>query len=112
MEFTPLADPFTIQFKKDAIEYKARVVYAKAVSSCTNVFNVEVITPQGIEPFRLREKPVHSEEEDIMLWIDSEGRDSIFYQLIGEQIAEYLKHQLGIFLLDMPVTDRNHESTN
>jgi hypothetical protein len=112
MEFTPLADPFKIRFGKDGIQYEAKVIYAKSISSCTNVFNVEMNWPQGIEPFCLKEKPVHNKEQDLMVWVDEEGRESVFYQLLGEQIADYLKNQLGVFLLDTPVAGKTEETEN
>ena len=112
MEFTPLAEPFKIRFTKDEVQYEAKVTYAKSVSSCANVFNVEIIWPQGIEPFCLKEKPVHNKEQDLMVWIDEAGRESVFYQILGEQIAGYLKNQLGIFLLDTPVTGKKEETEN
>lgn len=112
MEYTPLADPFNIRFRKDGIEYEAKVTYAKSTSSCANLFYVEMIMPHGIEPFRLKERPVHNEEQDLMVWIDAAGRESMFYQLIGEQVAQYLKQQLGIFLLDTPVTGKTGETGN
>ena len=112
MEFTPLAEPFIVQFDKDGIQYQGRVTYAKSKNSCVNIFNVEMIWPLGIESFSLKEKPVHHEEEDLMIWTDEEGRESDFYQLIGGQIAIELKNQLGILLLDTPLHGRTDEKEN
>lgn len=105
MEFTPLADPFDIQFGKDGIEYKAKVTYAKSKNSCTNFFYVVVEWPTGIEPICLKEKASH-EGENTMIWMDEQERESVFYDLIGNEIASQVKHQLGVVLLDMPVSDK------
>ena len=106
MDYKPLADPFNIVFQKEGIEYKAKVVYAKSATSCTNFYKVEVESPKGIAPFCLTEKPVHNRENDSMVWMDEEGRESHFYQLTGHEIANQMKDQLGILLIDTPVGDR------
>ena len=41
-----------------------------------------------------------------MVWMDEEGRESHFYQLTGHEIANQMKDQLGILLIDTPVGDR------
>ena len=110
MEYTPLADPFVIRFEKDGVQYEAKVVYGKSTSSCANLFSVEIGWPHGIEPFCLKEKQVHHAQSDIMVWVDEQGRESIFYQVIGNEIAEQLKAKLGIFLLDAPVSDKGEET--
>ena len=100
MDYKPLADPFNITFEKEGIHYKAHIVYAKSATSCANFYNVEIESPTDIEPFRLKEKPVHNREHDSMVWTDEQGRESAFYQLIGHQIANQMRDQLGIFLID------------
>jgi hypothetical protein len=109
MEYTPLADPFMIRFEKDGFEYEAEVVYAKSKSSCTNFFNVEITKPKGVEPFCLKEKPILSSEPGKMFWVDAYDKQSILYQLIGDEIAQHLKNHLGIFLLDAPVNESVHD---
>lgn len=111
MEYTPLADPFDIRFTKDGIEYKGKVTYAKSKNSCTNFFNVVVEWPTGIEPICLKEKAVHQGDSDMMIWMDDQGRESVFYDLIGREIASEIKQQLGVVLLDTPLTD-NRQSEN
>ena len=103
MDYKPLADPFNIAFEKEGIHYKAKVVYAKSATSCANFYNVEIELPTGIEPFRLKEKPVHNQENDSMVWTDEQGRESTFYQLIGNEIANQMRDQLGILLIDTAV---------
>ena len=100
MNYKPLADPFNITFQKEGIQYKAKVVYAKSATSCANLYYVEIETPEGIEPFCLKEKPLHNDDSETMLWTDEEGRESNFYQLIGNEIARQMKDQLGVFLID------------
>jgi hypothetical protein len=106
MEYTPLADPFNIQFRKDGIEYKAKVTYAKSKNSCANFFNVVVEWPTGIEPICLKEKAAHHGNNDTMIWMDEQGRESVFYDLIGNEIASQMKQQLGVVLLDSSVADK------
>src|SRR5687767_11139669 len=103
MDYKPLADPFNIAFEKEGIQYKAKVVYAKSATSCANFYKVEIETPKGIEPFCLKEKPVHDEQNDNMIWMDEQGRESNFYQLIGHEITSQMRDQLGIFLIDTAV---------
>ena len=100
MDYKPLAEPFNVAFEKEGIHYKAKVVYAKSATSCANFYKVDIETPKGIEPFCLKEKPVHEEENDSMVWTDEQGRQSAFYQLIGHEIANQMRDQLGIFLID------------
>ena len=100
MDYKPLADPFNIIFEKEGIEYKAKVVYAKSATSCANLYYVEIETPEGIEPFCLKEKPLRNDDSETMLWSDEHGRESYFYQLIGNEIANQMKEQLGVFLID------------
>src|SRR5215210_7652243 len=109
MEYTPLADPFIINFEKDGYQYEAKIVYAKSTTSCTNFFDVVVNKPKGIEPFCLKEKPVQSLESESMVWVDEHDKQSIFYQLIGNEIAAHLKNNLGIFLLDNSVQNDQEE---
>ena len=106
MEYTPLADPFNIDFYREEIVYKANVVYAKSTTSCANLYQVMIIEPEKIPPFFLQEKPVHNEENDSMIWVDEQGRESDFYQLIGQEIADQMKDQLGVFLIDNQPADR------
>ena len=110
MEYTPLADPFMIRFEKDGVQYEAKVVYGKSTSSCANLFNVEICWPRGIEPFCLKEKQVHHADSDAMVWVDEQGRESVFYQMIGNEIAGQLKAKLGIFLMDAPVSDKDADT--
>ena len=78
MDYKPLADPFNITFEKEGIQYKAKVVYAKSATSCANLYYVEIETPEGIEPFCLKEKPLHNEGSETMLsqwWCDRYPRE-------------------------------------
>jgi hypothetical protein len=106
MEYKPLAEPFNIAFEKEGIEYKAKIVYAKSATSCTNFYKVEIEFPRGIAPFCLTEKPVHNGEHDSMVWMDDAGRESDFYQLIGYEIVNQMKDQLGVLLIDTPLGDK------
>jgi len=112
MNYTPLADPFVISFEKDGSEYEAKIIYAKSQHSCANFFQVEVTKPKGIEPFCLKEKPVHQPGSDRMLWVDEDDKQSVFYQLIGEEIAISLKEKLGVYLLDVAVEDDDQKHFN
>ena len=103
MDYKPLADPFSVAFEKEGIHYSAKVVYAKSATSCANFYKVDIETPRGIEPFSLKEKPVHHDGDDSMVWTDEQGRDSDFYQLIGHEIANQMRDQLGILLIDTAV---------
>ena len=100
LDYTPLAEPFTINLQKDGIEYEARVTYAKSRKSCANFFDVVVTKPSGIEPFCLKEKPVLSSDSDSITWVDENDKQSLFYKLVGNEIATNLKNKLGIILLD------------
>jgi len=107
MEYTALADPFNIQFEKDRIQYKAKVVYAKSLNSCANFFLVQIEWPTGIAPFSLKEKVVHRPESETMIWVDDRGRESGFYEIIGNEIVSHMKTKLGVFLLDTSVADKD-----
>jgi hypothetical protein len=97
---TPLVEPFEIHFEFDGTPYDARITYAKADSSCKNIFDVMILEPSGITPFTLIEKPAEQDDEEEMLWVDSAGMYSDLYQAIGTEIAEYMKSQLGVVLID------------
>ena len=112
MDYTALADPFTIRFEKDGIQYEAKVVYAKSISSCANFFKVEMLWPRDIQPFCLKEKQVHNTDNDTMVWVDEQGRESVFYQLIGDHIANQLKAKLGVVLMDAAISDNRESERN
>ena len=108
---TPLIEPFEIHLEFEGTPYDVRITYAKADSSCKNIFDVTILEPSGIAPFTLIEKPAEQGDEEEMLWVDSAGMYSDFYQAIGTEIAEYMKSQLGVVLIDTNLSaDLNNNS--
>jgi hypothetical protein len=108
---TPLVEPFQVDFEHDGIQYNARVTYAKADASCRNIFQVSILEPSGITPFTLVEKPAEQHDTEEMLWVDSAGMYSEFYQAIGTEIAEYMKSQLGVVLIDTSVSSDSDKNS-
>lgn len=106
MPYTPLTDPFTIRFLKDEVEHVALVTYAKETDCCANFFNVNIKVPKGIKPFHLKEKPTPGAQDESMIWIDDDDQVKIIYQIVGDEIEKYLRRDLGIFLIDAPVVNR------
>lgn len=104
MTYTPLTDPFTIRFVKDEVEYEAVVTYAREKDCCANFFDVAIKAPPGIESFHLKEKPTPGADFESMIWVDDQDQVKMIYQVIGEEIEKYLRKNLGIILIDAPVT--------
>jgi len=93
-----LVEPFFLTINLEGQEYQARVTYTKSGTSCLNVFEVEMIEPDGYPLFSLHERPVSREGNEEQVWIDEEGRQIDIYQILGNEIAHYLKHQ-GVILM-------------
>lgn len=105
MKNTPMIEPFFLQFDRDGQRFAARITYAKSSGSCQNIFEVDMMQPQSHPSFTLREQTIKSDEGNFTVWVDQEGREKEFYQLVGSEIGQYMKDQLGIFLLDTPLDD-------
>ena len=98
MATQPLVEPFYLTINLEGQEYQARVTYTKSGTSCLNVFEVEMIEPDGYPLFCLRERPVTMDGDDGQVWLDEEGRQAEIYQILGNEIAHYLKNQ-GVILM-------------
>lgn len=98
MASQPLVEPFYLTINLDGQEYQARVIYTKSGNTCLNVFEVQMIEPDGYPVFCLRERPVTIDGNDGQVWLDEEGRQSEIYQILGNEIAHYLKN-LGVILM-------------
>jgi len=98
MASQPLVEPFFLTINLAGQEYQARVVYTKSGNTCYNVFEVEMIEPDGYPVFCLKERPVSVDGDEGLVWLDEEGRQSEIYQILGNEIAHYLKN-LGVILM-------------
>ncbi len=105
MAFTALTDPFSINVEKDGMEYDAIVTYGNLNDCSSNLFEVSIMKPAGISPFHLKEKPTLNPDYDYMVWVDELNRVTLLYQLIGVEIEKYMRKNLGIFLIDAPLSN-------
>lgn len=96
----PLVEPFYLTINLDGQEYQARITYTKSGNTCKNIFEVEMIEPDGYPVFCLLERPISEPGSEEMVWLDEDGRQSELYQILGTEIAHYLKNE-GVILLDM-----------
>ncbi len=110
MSYTSLAEPFHIQFEKDGEEYAAQVTYVKSGSSCEIFYDVVIQNHEGFESFRLKEKPIRESGSDQIVWIDENNKIKILYQVIGNKIQKHLNRDLGVFLIDEPLADKEIEA--
>lgn len=103
MAYTPLTDPFEIQFSSDSDVFKAGVVYVKSSENCANFFEVTITDPEPAATFFLKEKPVLTPEFEYMVWVDEHDRQKAIYQEIGHAIQRHLREKEGIYLMDVAV---------
>ncbi|MEJ7740490.1 MAG: hypothetical protein WKF97_23990 [Chitinophagaceae bacterium] len=106
MSYLPLTDPFILRFSKDGIDYEAKVIYAKSTDCCKHFFDVTIQKPEGIKSFHLKEKPTSGPGSENMIWIDENDQVKMFYQVLGYEIEQYMRKNLGILLIDAPVADQ------
>jgi hypothetical protein len=103
MKYTPLTDPFDIQFSYDTAVFEASVVYVKSTENCANFFEVTITKPTAEPAFFLKEKPILTPEFEYMVWVDERDRQKAVYQEIGHAIQRHLREKEGIYLMDVAV---------
>src|SRR5437870_13103908 len=109
MSYTALTDPFIIHFTHDGLSYEAEITYVKSNDSFSNFFDVAILKPEKLEPFYLKEKPTLNADYDNMVWVDEHEKLKMLYQLIGNEIEKHLRKNLGIFLIDSPLHNREED---
>lgn len=106
MSYLPLTDPFTLRFNKEGMEYEAKVIYAKSNDCGKHFFDVTIQKPEGCKSFQLKQKPTSGTGSDHIIWIDEIDQVNMLYQVLGNEIEQHLRHNLGILLINAPVNDK------
>ena len=106
MEFIPLTDPFTLRFNNNGVTYEATVLYAKSLDCFNHFFDITMQTPEGMRCFHLKEKPHLNPGSETIIWIDQNDHVKMLYQVLGNEIQQYLRKHLGILLIDAPIVQK------